>query len=218
MRVYKPATVGQNPLWFCRFMASVGRTALGSALLLTGALLVSSCSAIKIETGQTQEEAVQSAEARAKQIRSDWANRFQQATPLEMARLLSRHVDSVSAWYVAYGFDVAAQWREGNTGRGEIVPDREMREVVAVWTERQQPILVAYEDNLEYGLEQIKETGHFGQDLLDLLSEFADQYYKVYSAVFYPSGSVEEYEETLNRIKHETESLSIRLKTELDRY
>jgi len=199
-------------------MASVGRTALGSALLLTGALLVSSCSAIKIETGQTQEEAVQSAEARAKQIRSDWANRFQQATPLEMARLLSRHVDSVSAWYVAYGFDVAAQWREGNTGRGEIVPDREMREVVAVWTERQQPILVAYEDNLEYGLEQIKETGHFGQDLLDLLSEFADQYYKVYSAVFYPSGSVEEYEETLNRIKHETESLSIRLKTELDRY
>jgi len=185
--------------------------------LVVGGLLFS-CSAIKIETGQTQEEAVQSAEARAKQIRSDWAIRFQQATPLEMAQLLSRHVDSVSALYVAYGFEVAAQWREGNTGRGEIVPDREMREVVAIWIERQQPILAAYEDNLEYGLEQIKETGYFGRDLLDLLSEFADQYYKVYSAVFYPSGSVEEYEETLNRVKHETESLSIRLNTELDRY
>jgi len=185
--------------------------------LVVGGLLFS-CSAIKIETGQTQEEAVQSAEARAKQIGSDWANRFHQATPLEMARLLSGQVDSVSARYVAFGFEVAAQWHEGNTGRGEKVPDREMREVVAVWTERQQPILVAYEDNLEYGLEQIKETGHFGQDLRDLLTKFTDQYYKVYSAVFYPSGSGEEYEETLNRIKHETESLSIRLKTELDRY
>jgi hypothetical protein len=185
--------------------------------LVAGTLLFS-CSTIKIETGQTQEEAIQSAKAQARQIRSDWANQFQQAAPLEMAQLLSRHIDSVSTWYVAYGFEVATQWREGNTGRGENVPDREMREVVAVWTEKQQPILAAYEDNLEYGLEQIKETGYFGQDFFDLLSEFADQYYKVYSAVFYPSGSVEEYEETLNRVKYETESLSIRLKTELDRY
>jgi hypothetical protein len=186
-------------------------------MLVVGALLFS-CSSIKIETGRTPEEAVESAEVRAKQIRSDWANRFQQATPLEMARLVSHHVDSVSSWYVAFGFEVVKQWHEGNTGRGENVPDREMREVVAVWTEKQQPILAAYEDNLEYGLEQIKETGYFGQDFFDLLSEFADQYYKVYSAVFYPSGSVEEYEETLNRVKYETESLSIRLKTELDRY
>ncbi len=185
------------------------------ATVVAGTLLFS-CSAIKIETGQTRQEALQSAEVRAKQIRSDWAIRFQQATPLEMVRLLAQHVDSISAWYVAFGFEVAAQWREGNAGRGQNVPDREMREVVAVWTGEQQPIMTAYEDNLEYGLEQIKNTRHFNRYLLDLLTEFADQYYKVYSAVFYPAGSVEEYEETLNGIRHETESLSIRLKTELD--
>ena len=187
------------------------------ALAVMPAVVVS-CSAIKIETGQTQEEAVQSAEIRARQIRSDWANRFQQATPLEMGRLLTRHVDSVSARYVAYGFQVAAQWRDGNAGRGVNVPDREMREVVAAWTERQQPILMAYEDNLEYGLERVKETRYFGQDFLDLLAELVDQYYEVYSAVFYPSGTVEEYEETLNRVKGDMESISGRFKSQLDRH
>lgn len=185
--------------------------------LVVGALLFS-CSSIKIETGQTREEAVESAETQAKQIRADWANRFERATPPDMARLLRRHIDSITARYIAYGFEVAAQWREGNAGRGEEVPDTEMREVVAVWTQTQEPILTAHEDNLEYGLERINETGYFDQKTLDLLQQLADHYYKVYSAVFYPSGTVEGYEATLDKMKHETESLGAQLKVELDRY
>jgi len=181
-------------------------------------MMLLSCSAIKIETGQTHDEAVESAKEQAKQIRANWANRFQQATPQEMARLISRHVDTITARYIAYGFQVAAQWREGNEGRGMEVPDSEMREIVLVWTEKQQPILEAYEDNLEYGIERIKETGYFGEDFLNLLFELADQYYDVHSAVFYPNGTVEEYEKALTLVEHDMEVVSARYKAELDRY
>ncbi len=189
------------------------------SIVTAASMLFISCSAIKIETGQTQEEAIESAEVQAKQIRVDWANRLQQAEPVEMARLLIQYIDTVMTNNVAYGLNVVAeQWRQGNAGRGEDVPDSEIREMVGIWTETQQPIMAAYEDNIEYGLQRIKEPGYFDQSFLNLLNQFVDQHYKVYSAVFYPSGNVEEYENSLDRIQRETETLSSQLTAELDRY
>ncbi len=124
------------------------RLSILPAVLMAAALLVG-CSAIKIETGQTQQEAVATSESQARRIRSEWADRLLSASPPEMVQLLVRHVDSVSARYVIYGFHVVDEWQQGNSGRGENVPDDEMRQVVDAWTKNQQPILTAWEDNLE---------------------------------------------------------------------
>ncbi len=196
----------------------MSQIARDSLWLLVGLLSFVSCSAIKIETGQTQGEAIESSQAQAKMLRASWANRFQQATPPEMARLLIYHVDSVTARYVTYGFGVAAQWREGSANRSDKITDTEIRDGMAQWIETQKPILKAYEDNLEYALERIRQSRYFHQNFLDLLGELAGQYYRVYSVTFSPSGSVEEYEQTLDVAKRDTEMISARCQAELDRY
>ena len=132
--------------------------------------------------------------------------------------MLVRHVDSVSARYVIYGFHVVDEWQQGNSGRGENVPDDEMRQVVDAWTKNQQPILTAWEDNLEYALQLIKESGFFDTGFLQMLQKLADQYYRVYSTVFYPAGDVEKYEIALQETQREIETLSDAVKDESVRY
>lgn len=193
------------------------RLSILPAVLMAAALLVG-CSAIKIETGQTQQEAVATSESQARRIRSEWADRLLSASPPEMVQLLVRHVDSVSARYVIYGFHVVDEWQQGNSGRGENVPDDEMRQVVDAWTKNQQPILTAWEDNLEYALQLIKESGFFDTGFLQMLQKLADQYYRVYSTVFYPAGDVERYETALHETQREIETLSDAVKDESARY
>jgi hypothetical protein len=177
------------------------------------------CGGIKFETGQTDEDAIASSEARARQIRAAWARQLQEADPVQIARMVKGHVDSVAARYVEYGHEVVAnEWRQGNRGRGRPVPDYEMQEVVAAWVSHQQPIIVAYEDNLEFALQRTKETGFFGEDVLTLIRNLADRYYEVYSVVFYPAGTVVQYEERLQQVEQELVGASNRLDAELKRF
>ena len=188
----------------------------GLALLCCGLLL--SCSAVKIETGQTHEEAVASAESEARRLRVEFAGQMQRATPPTQARIVIGHVDSTAARLSAFGFEVAREWRRGNAGRGSEVPDTEMRRVVNAWVDRQQPILSAWEDNLEYGLNGIKESRHFPAQFLELMERLADSYYELYSTVLFPSGSVDEYEDAVDRARRNVETVSRRCREELDRY
>ncbi|MEW5994393.1 MAG: hypothetical protein AB1744_08350 [Candidatus Zixiibacteriota bacterium] len=187
----------------------------GAAVLC---LFLTTCSAIRIETGQTEEEAIESAEDQAGHIRAQFADQIGRGTPVDQAGLLIRHIDTTAARYILFGHEVAREWREGNQGRGREVPDAEMREVVAAWTRRQGPILTAWEDNLEFGLRTVRESRHFAPDFLELLDELADQYYKVYSAVLYPSGSVEDYELAVEQARQVIELLSRRCRLELEKY
>jgi hypothetical protein len=86
-----------------------------------------------------------------------------------------------------------------------------MRETVARWNKTQQPVLKANEDVLEYGVEQIVRSGAFGQPVLEPVNRLRDQYYQVYSAVFFPKGSVEEYQQTVQAAKGEIEQRSLDL-------
>ena len=168
-------------------------------LLIVVANAVSGC--IKIETGATVEEATESNEVRAKQIRSQWADRLSRINSDKgKAIILKEHIDSVSAVYIRYGWNVAGEWRKGNTGRGQVIEASEMRLVVDAWVKTQRPILMAYEDNMEYGIRLVRDSKSsepLPPETYSLLDSLGKQYYNTYSAVFYPNHSVEDYEEEL---------------------
>lgn len=168
-------------------------------------LLVSGC--VKIETGGTAEEKKQSSESKASQIRSEWAFKLQQASPSEKAQLFIDFFDNVTGIYLKFGNDMVAQWKEGEQGRQQEIPDTEMRKRIDSWIKTQKPILKAYDDNIEYGFESIKQTGYFGNDILSLLKNVVDQYYDVYTDVFFPQGKVSDYEYKLEDVENKTKLL-----------
>jgi hypothetical protein len=189
----------------------------GTRLTLAGLLFVTGCG-VNIETGQTPEEAEQSSEVRAKGVRSEWSNRFESVSTVEKAAMLQTFVDSVSATYFRFGRNIADQWREGNEGRGTDVSAEEMQKMVDNWTAADQPVLQSYEDVVEYGLRRIRETAFFPEATQELIKESVDQFYDVYSAVFYPSDNVRQYESRLDELRFETERISRRVNEEIDRF
>lgn len=187
--------------------------ATGLAILLA---LLAGC--IRIETGQTLEEAVASSEVRAGQIRSQWANRLNAATPREMADMLLDHARDVTDRYLAYGADVASRWREGSVERGKDISASEMREFVAAWIEVEKPLLTAWEENLEYGLERIVESGFYDETSRNLFQHLVDRYYDVYSMVFFPSSTAEDYEAKLYQVRFERDRAIEDLENEIAKY
>ena len=175
-------------------------------------LAVSSCG-LKIETGQTVDEATESNQQRAGRIRSNWAEQLRNKPPTTMAGLVKTHIDSVSAMYLRYGYQIVDQWQQGNEGRGEPVAASEMRQVVNSWVVAEKPILKAYEDNLEYGLRLVRDSRHYDQSTMDLFDQLARAYYDCHSVVFYPNRNVETYENELI----DTERIIRQLSEELDR-
>ena len=171
-------------------------------------LWMTGCQGVKIRTGPTVETATESAEVQARQIRSEFHAGLQGAEPREMIQILKVYVDSVSAIYVRYGRTIADEWRKGNDARGEAIPASEMLQTVERWTTTQKPILDAYEDNIEFALQVIERSRAFDQSILRQTQEFADQLYRVRSAVFYPNGAVTDYEDALYEVSAETERMS----------
>lgn len=180
-----------------------------------GFLAVLSCG-LKIETGQTVDEATESNQQRASRIRANWAEQLRDKPPVTMAELVKTHIDSVSAMYLRYGYQIVDQWQQGNEGRGQPVDASEMREVVNMWVVTEKPILKAYEDNLEYGLRLVRDARHYDQSTMELFDQLARAYYDCHSVVFYPNNNVEVYEEKLieteRRISQLSEELDQRLR------
>ncbi|MEE8149792.1 MAG: hypothetical protein V3T75_04995 [candidate division Zixibacteria bacterium] len=178
-------------------------------------LTVSSCG-LKIETGQTVDEATESNQQRASRIRASWAEQLRNKPPMTMAGLVKTHIDSVSAMYLRYGYRIVEQWQQGNEGRGQPVDASEMREVVNSWVVAEKPILKAYEDNLEYGLRLVRDSRHYDQNTMDLFDQLARAYYDCHSIVFYPNNNVDTYEEELidteRRIRQLSEELERKLR------
>ena len=191
---------------------------LPASLLLIAGLCLAGCG-VNIETGPpTAEEKTRSSEVRGKGVRSNWVNRFESAAPFEKGMMFKTFVDSVSSRYIEYGHSVSDQWRQGNEGRGQEVPDTEMREMVARWTETEKPLLQSYEDVVEFAIERVRKTGQFDRGTKDLLQKMVDNYYTVYSAVFFPIGSVADYEYRLAGLQIGTEEISRQVQEALQVY
>jgi hypothetical protein len=181
-----------------------------------------SCSSIKIESGTTVEEMAAKNEFRSKEIRGNWAEQLARAENDGVrAIMVKAHIDSVSSMIRGYGYKVADEWRRGSAGRGEIIKDSEMRQVVDAWVAAQKPILQAYEDNMEYGINLLREKRNFGlltDEVGALFDSLALNYYDTYSTVFYPNRSVEDYENGLLKSGDRHRLLSDKLGTLIKGY
>ncbi|MEW6413345.1 MAG: hypothetical protein AB1483_12885 [Candidatus Zixiibacteriota bacterium] len=173
---------------------------------------------MKIETGASPERAAEISEETAGRIRREWAAQVKQATPYQVAGLLVEHFDRVTAVYFHFGRELVEKWREGEQGRGQVIPGSEMREMVDRWTETQQPVLTAYDDNLELAYRELTTSGIFADDFRRILKRLVDEYYGVYSAVFLPMGTLGEYEHRLEQVEYEAEAISQEYRDYLERF
>jgi len=197
-------------------MKLLRRSGIGFLALLLP-FIFSAC--VNIETGpESKEQRTETSELRARDFRVDWVNRFNPAPPVEQALLLKDLLDSVSVKYLRYGRRIADEWYQGNTGRGQPVPDTEMRQVVAAWNESEEPLLDAYEETVEYSIGKIKEAAFFDGDVIKLLRENIELFYEIRSGVFYPTGVVKDYEYRLDELNSRRTNLSENLDYELSRY
>lgn len=189
------------------------------AMGLILAIVLSGCSSIHIQTGpQTNAEAAQSSADRGSQFRSEWMNRLGRANVIDQGAMLATFIDSTSARYIRYGYRVADTWRSESDRVGVDVPVEEIRRMLDRTLETEGPLLEAYEDVLEYGINQISEARYFDSRTEELLAAHRDQFLEVYSAVFYPNGNWEDFESTLQRMQQRIEDTSRDLKDQLRQY
>lgn len=188
-------------------------------IMIALCLLLNGLACVKIETGpETGEQRRETSSLRAKDFKVNWADRFDLASPVKKAEMLKNFVDTISIRYINYGFQVVDEWREGNAGRGSDVPDSEMREVVARWNENESPMLEAYEEVIEYSINDIKRTNHFDTDILGLFDRNIELFYKINGVVFYPSGTVNDYLHELEELNADLQDFSQNLARELEMY
>jgi hypothetical protein len=168
-----------------------GRRAVWLATaILIGASVVS---CVKIETGQTADEAKQSAEVQAGNIRADWAKKMQGASEPQIAALIADHFNYVTAQYFNFSNELIKRWEDGESGRGQPISGTEMRKFVTAWTGSQQPVLTAFDDNLEYSYSQLKQGHYYSEAFMAQVKDLVDEYYEVYSVVFLPNGTLDDY-------------------------
>ncbi|MCD6250557.1 MAG: hypothetical protein J7J98_09530 [candidate division Zixibacteria bacterium] len=183
------------------------------------AIALCSCQSIKIRTGPpTDDEATVQSADRGSQVRSEWADRLRRATLPQQATLLKGFVDSTCARYIRFGYQIADTWRDESDRRGTEIPVADIRQMIDASTRTDLPLFEAYEDVLEYGIDGIREARFFQPRTEDLLIEYRDHYLEIYSAVFYPNGSQEEFESRLRMLRTRSEDLSLKLEEELQRY
>jgi len=186
------------------------------ALLM--AVMMAGCSSIHIQTGpQTDAEATQQSDDDGKRIRAQWSDRLQSASPLQQAEMLRLFMDSTTARFLKVGVQINDAWRDESRKRGAQVPVEEIRTMVERSTSLDSPMLDAYEDVLEFGVDLIKEEQALSSGAFEKLVSYRDLYLEIFSAVFYPNGTREEFENQLSYMGSQAETTSRELSIELER-
>jgi hypothetical protein len=190
---------------------------LVSISAVAAVLLLAGC--IKIQTGpMSNEEATDAASIRAKDMEVNWRNRLIGATSIEKMDLTRTLIDTVTANFIRYGQSVADEWRKGSSARGQAVADSEMRAQVDRWNKTQRPIIQSYESMIEYAVGQIESLKIYDTEAMAALRECRDHFYQVYSGVFFPTGTIGDYEGRLRDLQSQGARLSDQLSQELRRY
>ena len=185
-------------------------------VLLTVIALTGGC--VKIQTGQTPDEARESSEERAHRLKVDWAETLSKANLSQKISLWAGIYESYSRGLIDYGWSVAREWRNAEAGRGKTVESSEMRGQIEQWTATEQPFIKAWEENLEYGRQVIHEWESTDQNLMTALDQALDHYYHVYSKVMFPSSTLADYESDLARLQSEVDDRVQELRRLAERY
>lgn len=192
---------------------------IGWSTVLLPTIMVLACSSIHIKTGPpTDTELTQESEDRGRQLRIKWSDRLQQASPVQQASMMRSMIDSTTAQFVRFGYQVLDMWRTESDRRGTQLTAKEVREAIERTNQFDMPLLDAYEDVLEFGVELVISDKFFDSQVKDRLMDYRNLYYDVYNAVFLPNGGLEEYERKLRDLEANNRQTSQLLGEELIRY
>jgi len=182
-------------------------------------LTFSACSSINIKTGPpTDVELTQQSEDRGRDFRIRWSDQLQQASPVQQATMMRSMLDSTTAQFVRFGYQVLDMWRTESADRGvQLTPD-EVRAAIEQANQFDLPLLEAYEDVLEFGIDLIVSGSFFDSPAKDRFTEYRNLYYDVYNAVFYPKGALEDYGRLLQDTEVQISQVSEACGEELSRY
>lgn len=186
-------------------------------ILLAACVLIAGCVKVQFEH-ETQQQQTDAAILQGKDMRGKWAERIQRESTGDKMRATKTLVDSVAYRYLQYGDMVAERWRGTNQNQAQQLTDLDVRKSIASGTEAQQPTFKAYEDMLEYALEQVKLTREVDDSTMSMLTRYGDHLYECFSAVFYPTGTEPEFEEKLYQLRQQGEDLSRELNRSLQQY
>jgi uncharacterized protein YceK len=190
-------------------------------LLTVGLVLVlmTGCSSIKIQTGPPSDaQATQSSEVKGQGMRSQWADQLSRAKPMDKMWMVREYIDSTGSLLIRVGSQISDQWSQGEIGRGQEIPADEMRAVIEASVRTDLPLLEAYDDMVDYGVNEVRHTNFFDEETMQYLLNLRAHYDKTHGEVLYPSMSRLDYEENLRTLRSEAERLSARLKDDLLRY
>lgn len=168
-------------------------------------LFFSGC--MKIQTGQSAEEAAQSSEIQAKQIRSSWAVKLDNVSSNELALLMAGEFRKVTTYIYDIGLQTADRWQDGEDGRGESVEDSEMQKMVNSWISGLRPVIKAHEDNLEYAFEKYTLFTDYEEETKVKLEYLIDFYYEFYSVILIPQGNLSDYHYNIDQVKLESDEI-----------
>ena len=182
-------------------------------------LLTMGCSSVRIQTGPpTEKQATAASEDRGQGMRSKWADQLGRARPMEKMWMVRQLIDSTGALLLRIGRQISQQWSEGEVGRGQEIPPDEMRGVIEASFRTDQPLLDAYDEMVDYGVDEVRLTRHFDETTIGYLTELRDHYDRIHGEVLYPSLGRVAYEDNLLDLGYEAERLSAQLKQDLERY
>lgn len=190
-----------------------------AALTFAPMVVLTLTGCVKLETGPpTDEQEKRASQYRGKDIRVEWSQRLQNAPGPEKGYILKLLVDSVGARYLEYGRTVASDWRALSAAQGHEVPAAQMRQSIKDANDQQAPVFKAWEDVIEFGLQEMTRDAIYAPGTMELLTEFTDQFYNVYSTVFYPVDRSDLYEDDLATARSDLERFSLQVDQELARY
>lgn len=187
--------------------------------VLAPMMLTLACSSVHIKTGPaTDADLIQDSEDRGSRMKAEWSDKLQTATPVQQASIIRGFVDSTTARFIRFGNQVVEMWQKESDRRGAQLSADEVRKIIERSNQFDLPLLEAYDDVLEFGVNLVIDSRFFDSPVTDKLINYRDLYYDVYNAVFYPNGGLDDYERQLGNIEADTRQTSQLLADELRRY
>ena len=148
-------------------------------------------------------------------MRSEWSERLEPLTTQAKARMLVSLIDSTTANFIRYGYQVADRWRSTNDELGRGQSGAAVRAMIERGIRGEMPVLDAYGDMAKYALDEVRYSGQLGAAAEEMLARYVDFLDEVFQAVFDPVGTVNDYEDSLREFDGLGPQLSAELGAEL---
>ena len=174
------------------------------------AMVMLGCVKVQLQS-ETPQRRTEVSEGQGKDFRVQFAERMRNLPPTQKFNMTRLLIDSVTVNYLRYGRNIADQWRQASDGRGQAVSDVEIQNLVSNSNKTQEPLTQAYEESIDYGIDQIKQSQGVDPSLVGELESYRDYYYKLYNGVFFPKGTRSDYENRLSDLETEGSQISKRL-------